>query len=102
MFKKMNKVLLTGLTPFLLMSTNVFSEEAAETDMNSYLCKDIMRMSEDHRNVILGLLHGYQLRAAKKQSFNSTELSKVSTDFIEHCLDNPHDKAFESFKKISH
>jgi hypothetical protein len=36
-----------------------------------------------------------------EKSFVSADLSKVSNDFIEYCLDNPHEKAMASFEKLA-
>ena len=40
------------------------------------------------------------LKPVDEQLF-SEELAKVSTDFVEYCLDNPHEKALASFEKLA-
>lgn len=73
----------------------------AELDINDYLCKGIMRMSDQERAVSLGVLHGYRLGKKGATSFVSENLSKVSDEFVEYCLDNPHEKALASFAKLA-
>ena len=89
---------------FAGLSLFTFSAVAAENapvDMTAYLCKDIMRMSDNERSISMAVLHGHRLGKQGKTSFNSDELAKISNDFIEHCLDNPHDKAMASFEKLA-
>lgn len=75
--------------------------EGTVVDMSAYLCKDVMRMSSDERAVTMGVLHGYRLGKQGATSFVSEELSKVSTEFVEYCLDNPHEPAMASFDKLA-
>ena len=71
------------------------------TKMNSFLCKDIMRMSGDERSIALAVLHGYYLGKAGATQYVSSKLGKASDDFIEHCLDHPNDKALSTFAKFA-
>ena len=49
----------------------------------------------------MGVLHGYRLGKKGQTKFDSTVLAKLSNDFIEYCLDNPHEKALASFEKLA-
>ena len=94
------------LTPaaFVALSLLHLPAGAAEgeaVDMTEYSCKDIMRMSDHERAVAVAVLHGYRLGKRGETSFVSNALAKMSNDFVEHCLDNPHDKAMASFEKIT-
>ena len=75
--------------------------EGGVVDISHYLCKDIMRMTNEERAVSMGVLHGYRLGKKSETSFVSEELAKVSNDFVEYCLDNPHEKALASFVKLA-
>jgi hypothetical protein len=77
------------------------AEKEVEVELGSYLCKDILRMSGDERSIALGLMHGYVLGKKSATSYMISELSKVTDDFIEFCLDNPGSKALESFEKAA-
>ena len=94
--------LIRSLIPVALLALPMLHGPAgatagAELDINDYLCKDIMRMSDQERAVSLGVLHGYRLGKKGATSFVSENLSKVSDEFVEYCLDNPHEKALASF-----
>lgn len=75
--------------------------EGEVVDMTRYLCKDVMRMHEDDRAVTIGVLHGYMLGKKNATSFVVDDLSRVSNEFIEYCLDNPNEKAMASFEKLA-
>ncbi|MGB5452261.1 MAG: HdeA/HdeB family chaperone [Sedimenticolaceae bacterium] len=75
--------------------------EGEVVDMSAYLCKDVMRMSDEERDVTLGVLHGYMLGRKGATSFVSDDLAKVSDEFVEYCLDNPYEKAMASFEKLA-
>ena len=84
-----------------LLSTPVIAEEKKSVDIASYLCKDIMRMDSESRSVSLGVLHGYLLGKKGVTSTDHDKAEKLSTDFIEHCLDNPRDNALAAFEKLA-
>ena len=84
-----------------MLHGNAGAAEGGAVDLTQYLCKDIMRMSDDERAVSLGVLHGYSLGKKGVTTFVSEDLAKVSTDFVEYCLDNPHEKAMASFEKLA-
>ena len=78
------------------------AEEGARVEnIDGYLCRDIMRMSGEDRTIAMAVLHGYMLGKKGAKSFVPDELSKVSNDFIEYCLDHPSNKALETFAKFA-
>jgi len=85
--------------PLLYSPVSVADDDAV--DLTQYLCKDIMRMSDEERAVSIGLLHGYRLGMKGEKSFAPNELAAISNKFIEYCLDNPHEKAMASFSKLA-
>jgi hypothetical protein len=84
-----------------LLGTPVIAEEKKSIDIASYLCKDIMRMDSESRSVSLGVLHGYVMGKKGATSADHDRAEKLSTDFIEHCLDNPRDNALAAFEKLA-
>lgn len=74
---------------------------AEMTELSSFLCKDIMRLSGEERSLALAVLHGYHLGKQGSTSFQSAKLGQLTDDFIEHCLDHPADKAMDAFQKIT-
>ena len=70
-------------------------------DLERYLCKDVMRMTGDDRVIAISVLHGYTLGKKGATTYVPAELSKVSDSFIEHCLNNPNDKALQAFTKLA-
>lgn len=58
-------------------------------------------MSDEERPVTMGALHSYRLGKMDATTSVSKDLSKVSNDFIDYCLDNPHEKTMASFQKLA-
>ena len=75
--------------------------KAGVTDLSSFLCKDIMRMSGDDRIISLSLLNGYFLGKKGTTSFVPGSMGKASDDFTEYCLDHPEAKALDAFAKFA-
>ena len=84
-----------------LVSMPVVAEEKQTIDIAAYLCKDIMRMESESRSVYIGVLHGYALGKKGTTSTDHDKAEALSTDFIEHCLDNPHENALAAFEKLA-
>ena len=74
---------------------------AKVTDLNSFLCKDVMRMSGDERIISLSLLNGYFLGKKATTRFVPGSMGKASDDFTEYCLDHPEAKALDAFAKFA-
>jgi hypothetical protein len=81
-------------------ATTFAEEETSPNDMNDYLCKDVMRLSGDDRENTLAFVHGYRLGKKGTTQFDVGELTVLTDKFIEHCLDNPNDKALAAFEKL--
>lgn len=98
--------LIQTLIPVALVAIPLLHQPAAAADeatvdISEYLCKDIMRMTDDERAISMGVLHGYRLGKKGQTKFDSAPLAKLSNDFVEYCLDNPHEKALASFEKLA-
>lgn len=70
-------------------------------DLDTFLCKDVMRMSGEDRIIATSVLHGYTLGKKGTTKYVTADLSKVSDAFVEHCLSNPNDKALQAFTKLA-
>ncbi len=91
-------------TTSLMLPLGAQAAEAAGpsvTKMNSFLCKDIMRMSGEDRVIALSLLHGYYLGKKGATEYQPGKLSQMSDDFVEYCLEHPNDQALGSFAKFA-
>ena len=77
------------------------AEKAAMNDLNDYLCKDVMRLSGVDREISIALVHGYRLGKKGTTDFDTQALSEITDEYMEHCLDNPNDKALAAFEKIA-
>ena len=91
----------SALVAFAMLQGPAVAAEDGVVHINDYLCKDIMRMSDSDRDVSLAVLHGYRLGKKGATSFVSADLSKVTDEFIEYCLNNPQEKALASFEKLA-
>ena len=70
-------------------------------DLERYLCKDVMRMTGEDRIIATAVLHGYTLGKKNATKYVPLELSKITDSFVEHCLNNPNDKALQAFTKLA-
>lgn len=100
MYKSIASLLVVAATTLPMLQSPAIASEGEVVDMTHYLCKDVMRMTGEERSVTLGVLHGYMLGKKGVTSFAPATASKLSTDYIEHCLDNPADKALAAFEKL--
>ena len=101
MLKPIHSLVVTAFLTVPLLHATAGAAADEVVDMNSYLCKDIMRMSGEERGLALGVMHGYALGKKGATSFKSDDANALSNDFIEYCLDNPSAKALESFEKLT-
>jgi hypothetical protein len=76
------------------------AQEPGDRTIEQFLCKDVMRDSGDNRDVAVAFLHGYLLGKSGGSKFNIDTLRKQSDRFIEHCLDNPNEKAADAMSKV--
>jgi hypothetical protein len=64
------------------------------------ICKDVVRLSGDDRDLSLTFMHGYWLGKKDATEFVANSLGQASDDFIEYCLDHPNDNALQSMGKF--
>jgi hypothetical protein len=71
-------------------------------DLNSFVCKDLMRASGSDRDIGLALLQGYFLGKKGVTTYHSEEVRAITDQFIEYCLDHPSVKVLEAMGKFAH
>ncbi len=95
-------IALVTLTVLVFAASSVSAEEKASmNDLNNYLCKDVMRLSGEDREVSIALVHGYRLGKMGTTQFNTDALAEITDKFLDYCLDNPNEKALASFEKVA-
>jgi hypothetical protein len=81
--------------------TAIASEDLSDDrDLTTFHCKDIMRLSGSERENTLALAHGFRLGKMSTTKYEIEDLSDLTDRFIDYCLDNPDDKAMETFLKL--
>ena len=75
------------------------AQETSDRKVEQYACKDVMRESGTSRDTAIAFLHGYMLGKSGESGFNLDSLTKQTDAFIDHCLDNPNDKAMDAMMK---
>jgi hypothetical protein len=58
-------------------------------------CKAVMRLNDRERENTIVFLHGYLAGKKGELVIDIAKLSAATDKFIDHCLDNPKDKAVE-------
>jgi hypothetical protein len=92
--------LAAGIASGVLTMTPVLAQDTSERTIEQYACKDILRESGSNRDVAIAFLHGFLLGKGGNAKFNLDTLKKQTDAFLEHCLDNPHDKAVDVMMKV--
>jgi len=81
-------------------TTLALAEETGDRTVEQYSCKDVLRESGSSRDTAIAFLHGYLLGKSGASKFNLGELSKQTDAFIDHCLDNPNEKALDAMMTV--
>ncbi len=76
-------------------------QEEGQKDLSSYMCKDVMRSSGNERDLFIGFIHAFILGKKGTPKFDEMKLAEATDKFIDHCLDNPNDKALEVMEKLT-
>ena len=77
-----------------------FAQGPAERSTDQYLCKDIMREGGPNRDIAIVFIHAFLLGKSGSNKFNVEVYEKQTDSFIDHCLNNPNDKAVDAMAKI--
>ena len=78
-----------------LSSVQPVQAQESTRDINTIVCRDVVRMSGDDRDIAMAFLHGYVLGTSGSNEFEVEVLYAASDNLIEHCLDNPDDIAVD-------
>ena len=102
MFKTRFLPAVAAVMTFILFSTAAGAAEPTDgkRDFGTLSCKDIMRLSGEDRDIALAFAHGYRLGKMNTTKYEIDKLAAITDQFIEHCLDNPNDKALATFEKL--
>jgi hypothetical protein len=68
-------------------------QDSDSRNVDQYTCKDVMRESDASRTTAIAFLHGFLLGKSGSSTFNLDAMAKQTDSFIDHCLDNPNEKA---------
>jgi HdeA/HdeB family len=78
----------------------VFAQDQSDRSVEQYACKEIMRESGSNREVAIAFLHGFLVGKSGSSKFNLDALHKQTDAFMDHCLDNPAEKAVNAMMKV--
>jgi hypothetical protein len=80
-----------------------YAEETQDNmrEIESYACRDVMRMSGRDRDIAIAFLHGYVLGESGKTAFDAEQLRAATDLFIEDCLSNPDDVALDAMLRAT-
>lgn len=83
------------------VSAALAGELSEPKDLSNYLCKDVMILSGEDREIALALVHGYRLGKKNTTRYVPEELAIATDNFMDYCLDHPKDNALAAFEKIA-
>ena len=75
-------------------------EEAGDRTVEQYRCKDVMRENGSNREIAIAFLHGFLIGKSGSSTFNVDALRKQTDAFMDHCLDNPNERAVDAMMTI--
>ena len=94
------KLVSSAMFAVALAATPLHAQEAGDRTIEQFACKDVVRESGDNRDIAIAFLHGFLVGKSGSSKFNLDTLRKQSDAFIEHCLDNPSEKAVDAMQKV--
>lgn len=74
---------------------------ANERDLKNNLCKDVMRLSGEDREIALALAHGYVLGKKGTTKYEIDRLAGITDKFVDYCLDHPNENALDAFERLA-
>ena len=76
------------------------AQDSTDRKVEQYACKDVMREGGTNRDNAIAFLHGFTLGKSGGSAFSLEKLTMQTDAFIDHCLDNPGDKALDAMMKV--
>ena len=101
---KSHRVLAVAVTFTMLClgGSTAFAGELSEPrDLKDNLCKDVMILSGEDREIAIAFAHGYMLGKKNTTRYIPAELGEATDKFMDYCLDNPKDNALAAFEKFT-
>ena len=96
-----NRILCAAiLSVSIFVAAASYAADGGDRTVEQFTCKDVMRDSGSNRDVAIAFLHGYLVGKSGSSKFNIDILKKQTERFIDHCLDNPKEKAVDSMLKV--
>jgi len=94
------KVIGGSVLACLAMLAPAHAQDGSDRAIDQYQCRDVMRDSGANRDVAIAFLHGFLLGKSGRVQFNLDDLHKQTDAFIEHCLNNPTEKAVDAMTAV--
>ena len=106
MFKsRLCNMLSAALVAMSVAGTNALAAEPSSMDeprdLGAPLCKDVMRMSGQEREIAIALAHGYVLGKKGTTQYVIRTLAQITDEFMDYCLDHPTANALQTFEKVA-
>ena len=102
---------IVAVVGFLVMAAvvPVFSQEkpninlekpsaAMVVDLKTQDCRTLLRMSGSDRDFTVVFYHGFMSGKKNDTVFNAPELSAITDQIYDHCIDNPNDSLLAVFE----
>ena len=85
---------IVALTLTIVIAAPAFAQED-KRNVAEVECKAVMRLNDRERENTIVFLHGYLAGKKGELVIDIAKLSAATDKFIDHCLDNPKDKAID-------
>jgi hypothetical protein len=82
-------------------STALAGELSEPKDFKDNQCKDVMILSGEDREIAIAFAHGYMLGKKNTTRYIPEVLAVATDNFMDYCLDHPHDNALAVFEKFT-
>ena len=76
------------------------AQDSGVRKVDDYTCKEVMRENGPSRDSAIAFLHGFMMGKSGGSDFDLEKLTTQTDAFIDHCLDNPGDKAVDAMAKV--
>jgi hypothetical protein len=84
------------------LAVSVKAESNANTslfDMKTVSCKELMLAGSDDRDLMMSLFHGFMNGRKNETQLDPNQLSKVTDEIQNYCVNNPNTNLLEVFEK---
>jgi hypothetical protein len=89
-------------TMMCLGDATAFAGELSEpSDLKDFQCRDVMILSGEDREIAIAFAHGYLLGKKNTTRYIPEVLAVATDNFMNYCLDHPHDNALVVFEKFT-